>query len=562
MRQQQLDAGVPAGPQFYVDPNGSDGAAGTLAAPWRTLDGARLNVRARGYNVTPYAPATITVAAGDYDPVTFDAGDSGSAWDVRWRGLPGARILAGTRVTAWQLVSGSIYRAPVVDRVTTLWENGVRAREARFPAYSADASYPRAQNTYLTSTGVTGSKTVIQYGVGQLSPAAWDLNSVKALIWPGGQSFGGGSRAWFQEAIRLSAVNAGARTLTMADQAIYDVFATLGSRYFLAGDLSFLVGAGQWYHDVTNGWLYYWARDGAIADQEILIPSADCAVSFIGDSAAVPCKNISIEGFEIGGGDSVETYRVTVAPSQKATVYGTDVLGISVRRCDVWGGLHGVYWRGAARRCRVEDTAIHGTAAYGGFMENHPSFSPDVGDVNRDNVWADVRISDSGEMFGGASTLYLLNSGHNLIEYFDLYNSPRAGLEMVGGAGLDTDHNYCTGNLTRYGKVRSACQDSGDMGGFYVGQTFDRVNYWNQLSVDLVGATASMTDFAPHAIMYDDHGANQDVRNVGTSNIQGTVAHNNSGGSVTEVNCSWNGGFSSALMDTANIGLRPWFPFA
>jgi len=559
---------TPAGPNYYVDPSGNDSNPGTLARPWLTLDGARSNLRISGLSDTATAPVTVNVGAGDYwlpSTLTFATADSGLSYPVIYKSsTPGAaKVYGGTRVTNWSLVSGSIYRAPVATRVTAVWENGIAARQARFPAYSADASYPRAQNTYLNCTG-EASQTILKYGVGDLSPAAWDTNSTRIAVWSGGQVVvTGGSRAWFQDVIPIQSINTGARQLTLSAATIYNVFATVGGRYFAVGDLSFLVGPGQWYHDMTNGFLYYWARDGAIASQTIVIPAMDKTIAFAGTSAVAPVKNIAIDGLDVQYSESVYTYQVSDWSNRlKAAVYMENTQAIGVQRCNVHNtGVAGIYLHGANTKARIENSWVHDTGGYGVLMENFPGISPDAGDVSTGHLLSNTRVGNTGTFVGHGSAVYILNAGSILVTHCDLHDSPRCALEMASGAALLPAQNYLTGNVVQLTAARNAGQDSGDTGAFYVGQTVNKAQRWNQLTIDNSAATASMTDEDPHAFMCDDNSANQIISNVNATNTQGTVRHNHSGGSLVETNVSWNGGFDSSLMDPT-IGLVSGNPYA
>src|SRR5690349_12915520 len=97
-------------PTVFVSPSGDDGAAGTAAAPVRSLSRARDLARAQ-------APgATVQLADGTYRmtaPLTLDARDSG----VSWAAAPGAHPVAsgGVRVSGWTVADAgrNLWSAPV-----------------------------------------------------------------------------------------------------------------------------------------------------------------------------------------------------------------------------------------------------------------------------------------------------------------------------------------------------------------------------------------------------------------------------------------------------------------
>ena len=94
------------GAELAVSPTGDDGAAGTLAAPFRTLERAQTAVRAMIGSGLPAKGVVVWLRGGEY-PITktlaLGASDSGTASaTVTWSGYPGesARLVGGTSIPA------------------------------------------------------------------------------------------------------------------------------------------------------------------------------------------------------------------------------------------------------------------------------------------------------------------------------------------------------------------------------------------------------------------------------------------------------------------------------
>lgn len=548
------------GPQYRVNPAGSDTADG-VTTPWRTIEGARQRVR-QLLGVTRAAQLNVIVDPGEYwSPLNFDPGDGGLGFSARWTisGAPGSvKVYGGAPVSDWVLHSGSIYKTRTSGRVTVLWENGTRATMARSPGYVNDGTHPLAFAAYKTTEGVAGSFGVVQYQAGDFSPAGWDTNSTRVCIWPGG-----GGRAWFKDSRPISSVNVGARQLTLSGNTTYEVFQGTGCRFYIEGDLSFLAGAGQFVSRLEGNqwWLYYWPNATPIGSQQIVIPAAANAISFQGDSLARPITNLTIDGWEIAYADSVYSFASNLADyaaRDRGIVRMQYARNITLSRCNVRnGGNNGIQIIGAARGCTIDRTWVHSTGAHGIRIDNFPGIAPDEGDVNGGHLLQNFKVSNCGEIFGTGG-VYLFNVGSCLLDRFEVSDVPRGCVEVNSGGGLGSK-NYNWNNRIQYGKALRGCQDSGDMGLFYNGQTEHRPNYWNQIIGDTSSAHATMTDpEPPHGFMYDDNGDNADVRNAQMISTQGTQMHNHSGGVNTEVNCSWNGGFTG--VDTANIGVTGAFP--
>lgn len=160
--------------EFWVSPQGDDGAAGTADAPFASLEGARDAIRAlpvarRNGNVV------VTIKGGTYrlkQPLMLDWQDSGQVGrPVVYRAAPGERpvIVGSTAVQGWSPDSGlGLYKAtvgPVSSR--QLYVNGnraVRARTADFPASFRPGYY------YLNGVAQPDG---IQFLVSDLNPQAW-----------------------------------------------------------------------------------------------------------------------------------------------------------------------------------------------------------------------------------------------------------------------------------------------------------------------------------------------------------------------------------------------------
>lgn len=563
---------VITGPTFYLDPNGSDSGDGSYNNPWLTTTHAQAVIEAGGYLTNPTADVSLLLKPGDYwlgengnGQVALTDADSGKgAWNFvigAYGGKNTVRLLGGKRVTGWSLYSGSIYRAAVSGSFYTMYENGVRGIMARTPAFSADASFPMARAPYLTAAGVAASQTIIQYAPGDLTtPNLWDLTTARIVDYSGGASSSGGSRSWFTDDIPIQSVNTGSRQLTLSASTIYNIFdAGVGGRYFAQGDLAMLTGAGQWYHDTVGGWLYYWPRNTPIASQEIVIPTMQTAFNVAGSSTSNIAKNIVIQNLEIAFTDYAQTFQASQSTQDTGAVKLTNTSHVVIDRCNIHStGLAGIWVHSYGKQNSVTNSWIHNTGSHGVLFENYVGVSPDIGDVNNNHVLSNVRANNIGELFAGANGLMLANVGSTTFQFFDVYNTTRAAVTMLGYNADDTK-NYASNNLIQYGKGHAVMQDSGDNATFYTSELKNAASTWNQLTSDNSAACASMTDLLPSAMYTDNRGGGQVISNVWATNTAGSVRVNNGAASI-ETNVSW-GTFNSALMDTWNIGVRGDFPY-
>ncbi len=574
-----------AGP-FYVSPTGSDsGGDGSLAHPWQTPQYAKNAISAGGSLTNMSADVTLYLMPGDYwlgegtgalKISNDDSGTNGHTFVVRaLSGINTVRLLGGKRVTGWALYSGSIYRAAVTGTFSTLYENGVRANNARYPAQIPDITYPMARTPYLLSEGVNGSQTVLQYKVGDLiSPNLWDLGSARLLAWSGGGTAPStNGRAWTTDDIPILSVNAGTRQLTVNGTANFPYYAAgVGSRYFAQGDLSFLVGPGQWYHDVAGGWLYYWPNSTPIALQEIVIPTMTRAVSVKGSGSGRRVSHVSLIDLEVEYGDYATIWEANDATNvltvqRNGLVTVENATNVLVDRCNVHNsGMHGVLFYDYSQNNTIQNSWIHNTGAVGLYYLNEPSHG--LGDVSLSNTSYNCRINNTGELVGDGHCFYSINSGSGSHSYLDIYNSVRSGIATEGQYPTTA---FQRNNVFDHIKIRNVCQDSGDQGGLDINSTGDATHQsgdtYSQIILDGTIPNSSMTDIANPGIFGDTNSCSQTYQNFQVTNTQG--AQYKTGDATGSVftntsflsNGSANPSFNPALMDTANIGVTAGFPY-
>jgi hypothetical protein len=572
---------------IYVSPSGDDTTGqGTSRRPFRTIERARSLIRARGYNVSMTADQIVSLAPGEYWDVgtsTFTEADSGSnGFNVVYQvdGDPGdAKLYGGRVVTDWTLHSGSIYKTPLPGKVYTLWENGRRAHQARFPKLNPGVSYPNAYAPYFLSTGVANSPTLLGYDTNDIDPSGWNnLADVSVVVWS--QVFL--NTAWFTDHVAVASVDTGTNRLTLAQKMKFYGYSSTAARYFVQGDLTMLTEPGEFV--CSGGWLYYWPRDGAIASQEIVVPTVQDVISLKGNDTSTPVADLQFDGLEIQYSDFVDWYRFGVhkddqsAPwdygyqrqnenVEHALIRMENVDGVQVTRCHLKNsGLAGIYQKEWVQNCNIEDTWVEHAGSSCIYSQGR---SPGLGDILKNNRYWNIKTSEFGEIAGDGSGIHINQSGGNVLRYILIENGPRYGLELSGW-GHDDHPNYTTNNDGKYIKVTGVGQDSGDMGAITI-NFLDRtgVNYLDQILIDAIHAHASMLDVPPNAAFCDNESDGQHLSNVWATNIQNNQFRTNDSPAGTHVltNCSFlsnglpNPDFDSSLVDVANIGVTSSFPF-
>lgn len=583
---------------FDVASTGSDTTGdGTAGNPWATKTKARDFIRANAINTSQPQHITVNVKTGTYTAplalASTDSGRNGYRVEYRVKDGPGTAVLdGGTRVTAWSLFSGSVYRASIgTTPIYTVYENGIRSTPARFPKLVPDATYPMARAPYFRTVS-NSSLTVMKYTNADMTPDTWTLGgNLKVTMWPGGL------RNWLTDTGPVTSQDTTAKTLTMTNQQKFLTYLTTGSRYFVHGVIELLTQAGEWFHDTSAGFLYYWPRDGAIASQEIVIPTTKEMITLTGTSASDRCSNVVIDGFEVKNTDFVQWYRngyaydevtifgpgghatdpafayfASIPESRFGAIHLKNTDHVTVSRCHVkCVGMHGLYMEeyGQSNTIQanwIEKCGLSGIRADGQW--------PGEGDILKSNTYTNLRVNNIGELSGGSSGIELAQTGSNTVSYSYIYNCPRKGIWIFADSGALTTNIYSGSNTIDHVKVYKANQDSGDTGAFGVSSISSRSggpfvqNTFTQCIVDNIHAHSSMTDAAPDGFFCDDETWNQILTNCQATDCAGLQFRlNNSGGPIL-TNCSFlsnglaNGSFNATLMDTANIGTTSLFPYA
>ncbi|MCK4998083.1 MAG: right-handed parallel beta-helix repeat-containing protein, partial [Anaerohalosphaera sp.] len=574
-------AGIQA--QYYVSPDGSDNNPGSLELPFATIEKARDIIRT--VNDTMTGDIVVNIKSGRYfvdSTIEFTDADSGTnGFSIIYKNYnqPGSASFVGGRIVSnWQLHQGQIYYADVgsVD-FHTLYENGKRVRKARTPNYVNSDKHPVAQANYLRATGVNGSRTSLQYGSGDLDPAGWNLDDAQVYMWPGGKW------AWFTDTTPIASIDTNTRTIMLEEQTRYPIYQSgNGSRYFVQGVLELLDQPGEFHYDISAGRLYYWAMDGVITQQEIIIPTVKRIVSVIGSDDSHIVGNMRFEGlrFEVSdftgwyrhaypsAGDSGEVHQYpqydrqrTMPQHRTGMIYLENTKHLVFKDCVIRNaGYSGIYCNEYNQNNRFEGNWISHTGQSGIFFEGR---YPGEGNVLKNNVITNCLIHDIGELAGQAGAVNIMNSSDNEVSYCDIYNGTRYAVLIAAYVDIPFADIYAYGNHVKYLNIHNFCQDSGDTAPIYIWGASDdppyHKNYYEQLRIDDISAHPSMPDIAPNGVFMDNDAHGQSFTNIHVTRTQGGQFRTNDSGSHVFTNVSWQGGFDEKLMEPDNIGINSSF---
>ena len=429
---------------LYVAPGGSDTAAGTLSAPFATLARARDEIRVRKHAGSDAGAVTVWVRGGVYElaeTLRMIAQDSGTAAaPIVYRAYRDEKpVLTGAhRIAGFEPYRGKILKADTAAQglrgvyFRQLYYRGQRQTLARYPNFDA-------ANPYAGGWAYAGGKPVPMYQdvpgedkhTVTYQPAdmrEWQsAEEPEVMIFP--------RYNWWNNIVRVKAVDRDQRTLTLAGELSYP--ARAGDRYYLQNTLEELDAPGEWYLDRASGTLYFWPPDGD-PHPEVMAPRLRTLLQLERDTAYVTFRGFTFEAFAGTGITLTGTSHCLIAGSviHNGGDYGG--VGVSVNG----GSNNGIAGNDISR------TGSHGISLSGG---DRATLTP------ADNYADNNYIHHVGVSYKQGVGISLsgvgLRASHNLI-----HDTPRMAI-MFSGNNL----------LLEYNHMRHTSLETEDTGQVYTG---------------------------------------------------------------------------------------------
>lgn len=310
----------------YVSPGGSDSSAGTLSAPWKTLQKARDTIRANGLNVGMSDDLTVCLRGGRY-PLASTFGlteaDSGSnGHDVVYAAYPGETPIldGGKQVTGWTQVAGKSYWTANVPTTAgysayfrQLYVDGVRARLASGKAIAGSSFYDDPGTPQSTDGIVFPAASWPSY----THPTDVRLFHV-----------GCGFKADYFPVVKAT-VDATTAKIQLAQpsmQARVDrgsACFNYNQTFYVQNALEELDSAGEWYLDQTTHKIYYQPLAGqSMASAIAYVPTIDQLVTVTGSSGTQKAHDIAFEGLTFEHSNWAFPRTGFIGGSQAEAIYG------------------------------------------------------------------------------------------------------------------------------------------------------------------------------------------------------------------------------------------------
>ncbi len=298
---------------YYVAPDGNDANAGTLAAPFKTVERARDIVRTVNANMT--GDIYVYLRGGRYQvtgPIEFTPSDSGTnGYRITYAAYQNERPVldAGVQVTGWTQHSGNIWKAPLnrSNKLRALYVNGKRAFMAAktinsagcYGSYAVSAgqaswawesgsecdgakysladfpAVPRNQDDIEIETATTWTTAIV--GVRQVTTSTDGANRVALFQQPG------------------AAIAQGA----------YNGDAQAGGSHKVMNAYEFLDTPGEFFFDKTSRVLYYYKASAEdMTTAPVFAPNnVSTALRVAGRSTTSHVRNVTFSGLTVEHSD-------------------------------------------------------------------------------------------------------------------------------------------------------------------------------------------------------------------------------------------------------------------
>ena len=296
---------------FYVSPSGSDAAAGTKEAPFKTITQAQKAVRA--INGTMTGDIEVILREGTYAlPATigFDERDGGQDGHyVRYKAADGEKplITGGMQITGWTIhdEANNIWKAEGVDgRFRQLYVNNRKAVRACFPNVIAanEKGNGGFDHDFVRLTKVDSSGRAFDVSADYIKNIK-NIEDVEIHL----------MIAWSENILRLekAQVNGGTAKLIPKDpertKLFHRAYPMLGTAFmsdppkqqvfYLENSYDLIDAPGEWYLDEKNQTLYYKPREGeSMATAHVVAPRLNTLFSVLGKDTKNKVGYMSFEG--------------------------------------------------------------------------------------------------------------------------------------------------------------------------------------------------------------------------------------------------------------------------
>ncbi|MBO9610275.1 MAG: hypothetical protein J7639_30225, partial [Paenibacillaceae bacterium] len=276
---------------YYVAPNGSDTAPGTLKKPFRTIQRAADQA---------LSGDTVYIRAGTYYETVTPPRSGTAQQPIVYASYPGEKVtISGLEPirSSWERYAGNIYRTRTelaLGSKNAVFLDGELMTPARWP--NADTWLTRSP---AQANNALSNATTLYPSSEQGSPALPQLNWTGAKVWM--------YVNWFGWTSPIQAYDSATGALTVTNNAPDDPttlgYAGLTSpiRYYIYDSLQALDTAKEWYYDSANSTLYLYAPGGDSPDRHTVEKKSRQTALNLDHRSHIEIKGLQIVGAAIQG---------------------------------------------------------------------------------------------------------------------------------------------------------------------------------------------------------------------------------------------------------------------
>lgn len=438
---------------FYVSPNGSDVAAGTESAPFKTIQKARDTIRA--LPVIPNGGITVILEDGKYfapETITFTPEDSGTRDNpiiYKARNAGKAIVTGEVSITGWSkaadsgemssLAQGKVYVADVGTgwRFHDLYVNGERQQVSRSYNSSEWRSWPlfkgRAPISY---DPVKGTKVV--FGNGELDGLNGKQDVEVALL----------PVIYWNSIPVLKSIDPATKTGYLQSKVPSNFWTDHFEYgyYNILNTLKYLDQPGEWSVDSQAGKVYYWPKDAnSIDTDQIVAPKPYELLKLQGDKVEQNFANLvqylTFDGISFEYTDRLpenefpDDWIIRNAENPDAAIYLDGTKNIKIINSSVkHSGSYGITVNHYGQLNEIIHNQLSDLGSGGvQFM----GYGVGTTDVNKNNT---VMFNSVFKMGVGpyqhSPAISVFGSGKNTLAYNYIAGAPYAAISIVG-----TDEN-------------------------------------------------------------------------------------------------------------------------
>jgi hypothetical protein len=429
--------------QFHVSPGGKDAASGTLAAPWRTLAGARDALRRLRATGALKERAEVIVHGGTYRlgaPFVLTPLDSGTTY----RAAPGEKpvVSGGVPVLNWRLRNDGSWEAslPVVDGkplvFNQLFRNGTRCTRARTPN----------EGKYFTVAGKAEPPAqAFRFEPGDIDP--WpDLEDIYVVVY----------HSWETSWHRIESVEGDTVTFTGPARWPFERWGH-GQRYYVENAPDALDAPGEWRIERARRTVHYLPRPGeSLRESHFVAPRLGSLVELRGEAAlGLYVEDVSLMGL------SFQHDEWTLEPQghsdgQAAVTVPAAIMATGARNCRIEGcevartGHYGIWFAegcvgNTIRHCRLFDLGA------GGIRIGTAYRPKDEVQTASHNVVDNNHLFDGGHVFAAGVGVWVAQSHHNTVSHNEIHDFRYSGMSI--GWNWNDAPNSCHDNVIEYNHV-------------------------------------------------------------------------------------------------------------